>query len=93
MQLLVCAAAQPGEAGDPAEAVDWEKQRRARLTRPKFIMVAIDEPVVSFSSDSSAEVRFLQHYQSDTIDSKGYKTLTLSKSGGRWLIVREVFEN
>lgn len=72
---------------------DWEKQRRIRLTRPKFIMVAIDEPVVSFSSDSSAEVRFLQHYQSDTIDSKGYKTLTLSKSGGRWLIVREVFEN
>ncbi len=72
---------------------DWEKQRRARLTGPKFIMVAIDEPVVSFSGDSSAEVRFLQHYQSDTINSKGYKTLTLSKLGGRWLIVRETFEN
>ncbi len=72
---------------------DWEKQRRTRLTRPKFIMVAIDEPVVSFSGDNTAKVRFLQHYQSDTIDSKGYKTLTLDKSDGRWLIVREVFEN
>jgi tetratricopeptide (TPR) repeat protein len=72
---------------------EWEQQRRARLTRPKFIMVAIDEPVVSFSGEDSANVRFLQHYQSDTIDSKGYKTLTLGKSDGRWLIVKEVFEN
>ncbi len=72
---------------------DWEQQRRERLTRPKFIMVAIDEPVVSFSGDNTAQVRFRQHYQSDTIDSKGYKTLTLDKSGDRWLIVKEVFEN
>lgn len=71
----------------------WEKQRRARLTRPKTIKVSVEDPKVSFSGESSARVRFQQHYQSDTIDSKGYKTLTLARSSGRWLIVREQFEN
>jgi tetratricopeptide (TPR) repeat protein len=71
----------------------WEKQRRARLTGPKSIKVSVQDPKVSFSGETSARVRFRQHYQSDTIDSKGYKTLTLARSSGRWLIVREQFEN
>jgi tetratricopeptide (TPR) repeat protein len=71
----------------------WEKQRRARLTRPKTIKVSVEDPKVSFSGESSARVRFQQHYRSDTIDSKGYKTLILARSSGRWLIIREQFEN
>ncbi len=72
---------------------DWEKLRRSRLSKPKFIRVEITEPKVSFNGPESAVIRFRQHYQSDNIDSKGYKTLTLTKSGQRWLIVREQFEN
>ena len=72
---------------------DWEQQRHSRLSRPKFIRVDVSEPTVTFKGPESASVRFRQHYQSDTIDSTGYKTLTLVKSGERWLIVREQFEN
>ena len=72
---------------------DWENVRRSRLQRPKFIKVAISEPEVSFTGEGSATVRFRQHYQSDTIDSTGYKTLTMEKSDQGWLITAEQFEN
>ncbi len=72
---------------------DWEQQRHSRLGRPKFIRVDVSEPTVTFKGPKSASVRFRQHYQSDTIDSTGYKTLTMVKSGERWQIVREQFEN
>ena len=72
---------------------DWERQRRSRVSRPKSISVEVTEPKVSFNGAGSAVVRFRQHYKSDTIDSSGYKTLTLTKSDQRWLIVREQFEN
>jgi len=79
----------PGEQS----RIDWEKVRRSRIQRPKFIKVAISEPQVSFTGERSATVRFRQHYQSDTIDSTGYKTLTMEKSDQGWLIIREQFEN
>ncbi len=72
---------------------DWEQQRRSRLSRPKLIEVKVSEPKVSFNGAGSAVVRFRQHYKSDTIDSTGYKTLTMTKSDKGWLIVREQFEN
>ena len=72
---------------------DWEKQRRSRVTRPKLIQVEVTEPKVSFNGAESAVVRFRQHYKSDTIDSTGYKTLTMTRSNQGWLIVREQFEN
>lgn len=81
------------ETPDGMSRADWEKQRRDRLTRPKFIKVSVSEAVVSVSGEKSASVRFKQRYQSDTIDSSGYKTLTLTKSASSWLIVKEQFEN
>jgi tetratricopeptide (TPR) repeat protein len=72
---------------------DWEKQRRSRVSRPKLIQVEVTEPKVSFNGAESAVVRFRQHYKSDTIDSTGYKTLTMTRSNQGWLIVREQFEN
>ena len=72
---------------------DWEKLRRSRVSRPKLIEVKVTEPKVSFNGAGSAVVRFRQHYKSDTIDSTGYKTLTMTKSDQGWLIVREQFEN
>lgn len=72
---------------------DWEQQRRSRLSKPKLIEVKVSEPKVSFNGAGSAVVRFRQHYKSDTIDSTGYKTLTMTKSDQGWLIVREQFEN
>jgi tetratricopeptide (TPR) repeat protein len=72
---------------------DWEKQRRGRVSGPKLIQVEVTEPKVSFNRTGNAVVRFRQHYKSDTIDSSGYKTLTMTKSDQGWLIVREQFED
>jgi tetratricopeptide (TPR) repeat protein len=72
---------------------DWEKQRRSRVSRPKLIQVEVTEPKVSFNGAESAVIRFRQHYKSDTIESTGYKTLTMIRSNQGWLIVREQFEN
>lgn len=72
---------------------DWENLRRSRVSKPKLIEVKVTEPKVSFNGAGSAVVRFRQHYKSDTIDSTGFKTLTMTKSDQGWLIVREQFEN
>ncbi|MGD2138872.1 MAG: tetratricopeptide repeat protein [Burkholderiales bacterium] len=71
----------------------WEQQRRSRVGRPKFIRVEVSEPAVTLKGLDRATVRFRQHYQSDTIDSTGHKTLTMIKSGEQWLIIREQFED
>ena len=79
----------PGQIGRSG----WEKQRQSRLSGPKFIRVEIYDPTVTFKGTDKATVRFKQHYQSDTIDSTGYKTLTMVRSSRQWLIVKEQFEN
>jgi tetratricopeptide (TPR) repeat protein len=72
---------------------DWEKTRRSRLDRPKFIKISIISPKVSFRGDETANVSFQQGYQSDTLDSVGRKTLRMVKADGRWLIPQEHFAN
>ncbi len=72
---------------------DWEKTRRSRLDRPKFIRISIISPKVSFKGDETATISFQQGYQSDTLDSVGRKTLKMVKSDGRWLILQEHFAN
>jgi hypothetical protein len=44
---------------------------------------------VDFVDDNTAKVRFRQHYKSEILNSAANKTLTLKKSGNRWLIVDE----
>ncbi len=74
--------------------VDWEKGRRQRILAPKSISVTVDTPRVSREGESRATVTFLQAYQSDTLSSRGTKTLLLVKAdGGRWLIQQEQVTN
>jgi len=73
---------------------DWEKGRRQRILAPKSISVAVDAPRVSRDGESRAKVTFRQAYQSDTLSSRGTKTLLLVKADdGRWLIQQEQVTN
>jgi tetratricopeptide (TPR) repeat protein len=66
----------------------WEKQREERISRPKSIDV--EAKVISAKvSGNEATVRIRQSYKSDTLKSHTTKTLTLEKSGDRWLIKQE----
>jgi tetratricopeptide (TPR) repeat protein len=73
--------------GEPRAA--WEATRRDRITKPKSIEVTVGSPKVSFDANSRAIVSFRQGYKSDTLDTSGAKTLTLTKNNDRWLIVQE----
>ena len=44
---------------------------------------------VSLIDDGRARVSFRQSYRSDTLQTSGSKTLTMVRSGKRWLIQEE----
>ena len=67
----------------------WEAERKARIVPRSRIEVGIDDLTVSIDGDR-ATAKFRQDYASDTFNVTSRKTLDLVKSGGRWLIVREV---
>ena len=74
--------------GNEARA-SWEKARRARITAPKSIEVAIASPRVTAQGAEQATVRFRQSYRSDVLQTNSAKTLVLVKADGRWLIREE----
>lgn len=67
----------------------WENTRRERITKPKTIQVSILEPKINFTDSRSVTVSFKQAYRSDTLKTSTRKTLTLVKSGDKWLIQQE----
>jgi tetratricopeptide (TPR) repeat protein len=67
----------------------WEKTRRARITAPKSIQVAIASPKVSLQGAEAASVSFRQTYASDVLKANSAKTLVMVKADGRWLIREE----
>jgi Flp pilus assembly protein TadD len=68
---------------------DWEKTRRARITAPKSISVAIGSPKVTMNGADQATVSFRQTYRSDVFKGVSKKTLVMVKADGRWLIREE----
>ena len=66
----------------------WEEQRRERITKPKSISVTVK--IVSLDvKDDTAQVTLRQTYRSDALKANSTKTLSLVKSGDRWLIRQE----
>jgi tetratricopeptide (TPR) repeat protein len=67
----------------------WEKSRRARITAPKSIAVAVASPKVTVQGADAASVSFRQTYASDVLKANSAKTLVMVKADGRWLIREE----
>ena len=74
----------PGGASRSA----WEKERNERISRPKHIEVEVKVLDARVNGDE-ASVTFRQSYRSDALKSNNTKTLTLERSGDRWLIRQE----
>ncbi len=68
---------------------DWEEMRKERITRPASISVKIAQPKVNFINDEEAKVVFKQTYATSGAGETIYKTLTMVKEGGAWLIKQE----
>jgi len=67
----------------------WEKTRKERLVKPKSINVEIVAPKVTQEGPTRATVEFRQAYHSDVINNTTRKSLSMIKSGDKWLILEE----
>ena len=70
---------------------EWAAVRKSRITSPKMISLLITDLKILSKSKSKIVVRFKQAYKSNFIESKGIKTLTMTREQQRWLILKEVF--
>lgn len=66
----------------------WEDERRKRISGKSSIQVKLEKLSVTVDG-GKAIARFRQDYRADALVVSSRKTLELSKSGERWLIVRE----
>ena len=67
----------------------WEKERRERVTAPKFIAVSVASPKVIMVGGDEARVTFRQTYRSDRLKSASTKTLVMVRNDGAWKIRQE----
>ncbi|MEO5366171.1 MAG: tetratricopeptide repeat protein [Magnetococcus sp. WYHC-3] len=69
---------------------DWAADRGARIKRPRFIKVTLQDMKVFVAQDGKhAQVDFLQLYRADHYRDKVHKTLKLVLEDGSWKISRE----
>jgi tetratricopeptide (TPR) repeat protein len=69
--------------------VNWEAQRRTRLSKPSRIEVKLSSLKIVQPAADKASVSFSQSYASNLIKSQDTKTLDLALVGDKWKIVRE----
>lgn len=74
---------------DGASRASWSAARRERISTPKRIQVEVLGATVEMTSPTEAKVTFRQAYNSDALQTRSRKTLTMVKEGNAWLIVRE----
>lgn len=67
---------------------EWETERTERIMNKSRISVVLSDVQVSATNDR-ATARFRQAYSADGLRINSRKTLELSRTGERWLIVRE----
>lgn len=70
----------------------WEAERRKRINNKGRIEVRVESPIIVYEGDQ-AIVQFKQVYISDRLKNTGVKTLVFSKSGNKWLIIKEQASN
>jgi tetratricopeptide (TPR) repeat protein len=67
----------------------WEKHRQERIAAPKSIHVELNNIKVKLADSNHATVNFRQLYNASHLHTSSSKTLELTKSNDRWLIVEE----
>ena len=69
---------------------EWESERRARISGPNGIKVAVRDAKFVRRDDGRAAVIFQQTYRSDRFQGRTRKTLELVRVGDDWRILEEV---
>lgn len=69
---------------------EWEKTRRERISAPSSIKVELSGIKVKMENNSRATASFRQSYRAGNVTKRTAKSLSMKKSGGKWLIEQEV---
>ncbi len=67
----------------------WRRQRRERISKPRYINVEIRNLQVDLLDAGMARTRFTQLYRSETLDDSVSKILTWENRSGEWKITAE----
>lgn len=67
----------------------WERQRRDRIARPRWIEVTLAEARAGTMNDGGVRVDVIQSYKSDVYEDRTRKQFDLRRHEGGWSIVRE----
>ena len=67
----------------------WEKQRRTRLKRPKFINVSLEDIKIDVVDPTYSRVVFIQSFKSNTYADTVTKQLVMKKENASWKILSE----
>lgn len=87
-KYLACYASEFAPEGGTSRQA-WEAQRRARISKPREIRVAVSDVKVAPLAAGRVQVTFQQDYQSDTLSNKSTKVLEMAQAKGQWQIRRE----
>jgi len=68
----------------------WERQRKQRIAKPRFIEIEVLDPEITAISENEAKIEFLQTYRSNTYSDESKKYLRMKREGNDWKIIREV---
>ena len=71
----------------------WRRQRRDRITKPRFINVEVRNLQVISSGSGTAQTRFVQEYRSESLKNSVSKILVWRRYGGEWKISAERVAN
>lgn len=67
----------------------WERTRRARVTPAQQIRIDLDELTVDLTSETQAQVQFVQRYAAKSLQDRSRKQLDLVLENGHWKITAE----
>lgn len=71
----------------------WKNQRRSRVTSPSKINLELSNRKIDVIDENTAKASFKQYYKADGGAIHTFKTLTLKKVNGNWLIAEEIASN
>ena len=67
----------------------WEQQRNIRLKKPEWIKVTLSDFKIISNDGKQAEVKFKQHYQSNSYEDLTSKRMVLLYTDNGWQIFQE----
>jgi tetratricopeptide (TPR) repeat protein len=72
----------------PGGRKTWEEERKKRIMGKNKISVKVSGVAITIAGNT-AKARFKQDYDADALSVSSTKTLSLAKTGDRWVIVKE----